>query len=499
MFAKLKLSSRIMVMGASIIVLFSFVIAGIYPVLQKHLYEEKYIKTKHLVESVEGIVDFYAAQVDTGALSLDEGQNQAKAVIKQLRYGEGDYFWINDPSPRMIMHPIKPELDGKDISGITDPNGKKIFVEMAGICKTGGEGFVDYYWSKPGEAQAIKKISYVKLHPEWNWIVGSGIYVDDVKKEVNEIFLVILAIVLAIALLSLTVAYFLARSIAKPIDTLARTQLAGAEQVSAAAGEVSSSSQALAQGTSEQAASVEETSASLEEISAMTKQDADNAFQADSLMKETTTVIQESDASMKKLTASMGEISAASAETQKIIKTIDEIAFQTNLLALNAAVEAARAGEAGAGFAVVADEVRNLAMRAAEAARNTSNLIESTVQKINSGSSLMDETTESFNAVSQSTGKIAILISEIARSSAEQTKAINQVNLAISQIDSVTQSNAAVAEEAASASEELNAQAEMMKSSVQDLLRLVSGNTEEEEQAFPAHDASRKTRLLPYK
>ena len=490
MFAKLRLSSRIIMMGISIIVLFSFVIAGIYPVLQKHLYEEKYLKTKHLVEAAEGIIDVHAAQVEKGALTLDEGKNQAKAIIKQLRYGEGDYFWINDTSPRMVMHPLKAELDGTDLSGITDPKGKKLFVEMAEICKTRGEGFVEYYWNKPEEAQPVRKISYVKLHPEWNWIVGSGIYVDDVRQEVNEIFFVILAIVLVIAILSLAVAYFLAKSIAHPIDAIARTQLSGAEQVSAAAGEVSSASQSLAQGTSEQAASVEETSASLEEISAMTKQDADNASQADSLMKQTTTVIQESDASMKKLTASMEEISAASAETQKIIKTIDGIAFQTNLLALNAAVEAARAGEAGAGFAVVADEVRNLAMRTAEAARNTSELIEGTVQRIRDGSSLMDETSGSFNAVSQSTGKIATLISEIARSSGEQSRAITQVNSAISQIDSITQRNAAVAEEAAAASEELSAQAEMMKASVHKLLLLVSGETGEEAQVFSEHDES---------
>lgn len=499
MFAKLKLSTRIIMMGISIIVLFSFVIAGIYPVLQKHLYEEKYLKTKHLVESAESIIDFHAAQVKKGVFALAEGQNQAKAIIKQLRYGEGDYFWINDLSPRMVMHPLKPELDGTDLSGVTDPKGKKLFVEMAEICKTRGEGFVEYYWSKPGETQPVRKISYVKLHPEWNWMVGSGIYVDDVTKEVNEIFLVILAIVLAIAILSLSVAYFLAKSIARPIDTLARAQLSGAEQVAAAAGQVSSSSQTLAHGTSEQAASVEETSASLEEISAMTKQDADNAVQADSLMKTTTTVIQKSEASMKKLVASMEEISAASAETQKIVKTIDAIAFQTNLLALNAAVEAARAGEAGAGFAVVADEVRNLAMRAAEAARNTSSLIEGTVQKIRAGSILMDETSESFNAVSQSTNKIALLISEITRLSGEQARAINQVNLAISRIDSVTQSNAAVAQEVAAASEELNAQAEMMNASVYELLLLVSGDTGEEAPGLAMPDESRKTHALPYK
>jgi methyl-accepting chemotaxis protein len=178
---------------------------------------------------------------------------------------------------------------------------------------------------------------------------------------------------------------------------------------------------------------------------------------------------------MKKLTVSMQEISAASAQTQKIVKTIDEIAFQTNLLALNAAVEAARAGEAGAGFAVVADEVRNLAMRAAEAAKNTSNLIEGTVQKVNTGSALVKETSESFNAAAESTTRIGTIISEIAGSASQQAGAVTQVTKAIHEIDTVTQSNAAAAEESASASEELNAQAEMMKGSVGNLLEMVGG------------------------
>ena len=237
----------------------------------------------------------------------------------------------------------------------------------------------------------------------------------------------------------------------------------------------SSSSQTLAEGASQQAAAVEETSASLEEVGAMIKQDADNARQADELMKEANTVILSADESMKKLTVSMEEISAASAQTQKIVKTIDEIAFQTNLLALNAAVEAARAGEAGAGFAVVADEVRNLAMRAAEAAKNTSNLIEGTVQKITAGNALVSETSESFYVAAQSTTRIGTIISEIAGAASQQANAVVQVTKAIHEIDTVTQANAAAAEESASASEELSAQAEMMKGSVGQLLEMVGG------------------------
>jgi methyl-accepting chemotaxis protein len=182
---------------------------------------------------------------------------------------------------------------------------------------------------------------------------------------------------------------------------------------------------------------------------------------------------------MGELTHSMEEISKASEETFKIIKTIDEVAFQTNLLALNAAVEAARAGEAGAGFAVVADEVRNLAMRAAEAAKNTSDLIESTVKKIKDGGDLVATTNDAFGLVAQSAAKVGELVAEIAAASNEQAQGIGQVNTAVAEMDKVVQQNAANAEESASASEEMNAQAEQMKTIVAQLVALVGGNSKD--------------------
>jgi methyl-accepting chemotaxis protein len=236
---------------------------------------------------------------------------------------------------------------------------------------------------------------------------------------------------------------------------------------------VSSAAQSLAEGSSEQAASLEETSSSLEEMSSMTKQNADNAKQANSLMGEAKQVVGTANESMGKLTESMGEITKASEETSKIVKTIDEIAFQTNLLALNAAVEAARAGEAGAGFAVVADEVRNLAMRAADAAKNTATLIEGTVKKVKDGSELVGRTNEAFKQVAGSSAKAADLVAEISAASSEQAQGIGQINTAVTELDKVTQQNAANAEESASASEEMSAQAETMKGMVDELVAIV--------------------------
>jgi len=249
----------------------------------------------------------------------------------------------------------------------------------------------------------------------------------------------------------------------------------GSLQIAQASGQIAESSQVLAEGASEQAASLEESSSALEEVTSMAKQNAENAGQANVLMQETGKVVQEANNSMADLTKAMANVNAASEDTFKIIKTIDEIAFQTNLLALNAAVEAARAGEAGAGFAVVADEVRNLAMRAAEAAKNTSTLIEGTVKQVQESTTLLTATNTAFASVSDKSNKVSHLINEIASASQEQSHGVDQINNAVTQMDSVTQQNAASAEESASASEELNAQSEMLKNAVQDLAAMVGG------------------------
>jgi methyl-accepting chemotaxis protein len=290
---------------------------------------------------------------------------------------------------------------------------------------------------------------------------------------------------LASVFAGILLAFFIGRGITKPIHRVISGLNTGSEQVAAASGQVSAASQSLAEGSSEQAASLEETSASLEEMSSMTKTNAENSGQADLLMKDANQVISGANQSMTDLTHSMTEISEASEQTSKIIKTIDEIAFQTNLLALNAAVEAARAGEAGAGFAVVADEVRNLALRAAEAARNTAELIEGTVKRVNDGTTLVEKTNAEFSKVAESALKVGELVSEISAASNEQAQGIEEVNKAVGEMDRVTQQNAANAEESASASEEMNAQAEELKGYVNDLITLVGGKAD---QAYITHD-----------
>jgi methyl-accepting chemotaxis protein len=213
--------------------------------------------------------------------------------------------------------------------------------------------------------------------------------------------------------------------------------------------EIATASNTLSSSATEQAASLEETSASLEEMSSMTQRNSQDAQKADELMRTAKEVANRADQSMSLLTGSMANISRASEETSKIIKTIDEIAFQTNLLALNAAVEAARAGSAGAGFAVVANEVRSLAMRAAEAARNTSDLISGTTRHVAEGATLVAQTAKSFSEVEHTMGKSAELVASIAAASKEQAQGIEQISKAVAEMDKATQNFAATAEELA--------------------------------------------------
>jgi methyl-accepting chemotaxis protein len=289
-----------------------------------------------------------------------------------------------------------------------------------------------------------------------------------------RLFMIVLS---AVAVLGgVLLAIFLTRSITRPINRVVEGLTDGASQVASASAQVASSAQGLAEGSSEQAAGIEETSSSMEEMSSMTRQNAENASHANRLMGETSRVIEEASQSMEELNGSMKDISDASEETAKIIKTIDEIAFQTNLLALNAAVEAARAGEAGAGFAVVADEVRSLAMRAAEAAKTTADLIEGTVKRIKNGSDLVSRTNEAFARVASGARKVEDLVGEISAASQEQAQGILQINGAVSEMDKVVQQNASGAEEAAAAAEEMNAQAEQMKGFVLELVAVVNGS-----------------------
>ncbi|UQZ88611.1 hypothetical protein C4J81_05075 [Deltaproteobacteria bacterium Smac51] len=276
-------------------------------------------------------------------------------------------------------------------------------------------------------------------------------------------------------IVSFVLSFFIVRSITLPINRLIGLLNDEAVGVEEAATEMTGTSNSLAEGAGENAASLEETSAALDELSSMTERNAENSTEANSLMQMATGAVQRANDSMAGVIKAMEEISISGGEIGKIIKTIDEIAFQTNLLALNAAVEAARAGEAGAGFAVVADEVRNLAIRSADAAKSTADLIAATISNINSGESMVRTTADNFQEVEGHAVKVSELLGSVAVASQEQSQGIDQITRAMHEMDKVTQTTAASASESADASSKLSSQAANLLEAVNDLSRLVYG------------------------
>jgi methyl-accepting chemotaxis protein len=397
---------------------------------------------------------------------------------------ESGYFFSYNLEGTRLNVPTNKSGNGKNFHDLQDVKGNYLIRDLITAAQNGG-GFVTYYFEKPGKG-IQPKLSYAKLVPGTDIWIGTGVYIDNVEEETAALqqtvmtaknryktaalvlFLLITATVLVVTLLSI-------RSIIPPIQKIIENLSGGAEQLNSSSSQVASASQQLAESSMEQAASIEETSSSLEEMSAMTRQNAQNSDQANLQADEAKKLAGTGMNSMSRMQEAIVNIQQTSAETAKIIKVIDEIAFQTNLLALNAAVEAARAGEAGKGFAVVAEEVRNLAMRSAEAAKNTEQLIAGAVESSRQGATLSEEVASVLSEIESTTTKTSDLVAEITAAVQEQAQGIDQINHAITQIDTSVQSNAANSEESASASTELAQQASQINESTHHLHQVVFG------------------------
>lgn len=474
--SKLSIKQKIITLAVAVAVLvMSTSLFLTVRTMRSNLLKANEDKVSQITELVSNILDSYNQEVEMKKLSLADAQKEAMAKVAAIKYDGSNYIWINNYDGLMLVHP---KLHGKNEIDLTDKSGKKFIAEGLSVAKEKGSAIVKYTWTKPGqdESKTFPKISFFRNYPQWKWVIATGVYVDDVDTVVRGAFLQILFFNIIVMLIVITVVSLtIIKEIVSSMDSITTDLGSSSSEVSAASSQLEAASQRLAEGTTEQAASIQETSSTLEETSSMVQQNRDNTQQAASLAKKSKEYANKSNAEMLKMTAAMDDLKKSSSEISKIIKVIDEIAFQTNILSLNAAVEAARAGDAGKGFAVVAEEVRSLAHRSAQAAKDTTVIIESNISMSENGARIAREVQESITEIDIQSKKVSELLDEISVATDEQAQGVNQINKAISQMEIVLSSNAQTAEESAAASKDLYGQTITMNEIIERLNVLVKG------------------------
>ena len=432
-------------------------------------------KVSEMTELVYNLIDAYKQEADSGVLTVAQAQKMALAKVKSMKYDGKNYVWINDYKGTLIAHPT---LTGKNLMETKDKNGVRFVGDGTEKAREKGFAVIHYSFKKQGQdpEKVFPKISYFRDYPAWDWVIATGVYVDDIDAVVLKTTLQILLFnIIVLVLIVIGVILTIVKEIVTSMDRITRDLDESSGEVSTASSELEAASEKLAEGTTEQAASIQETSSTIEETSSMVQQNHENTQQAAALAKQSKEYAGKSNKEMQKMMSAMDELKKSSSEISKIIKVIDEIAFQTNILSLNAAVEAARAGDAGKGFAVVAEEVRSLAKRSAQAAKDTTVIIESNISLSENGASIAKAVYESISEIDLQSKKVSELLDEISVATEEQSQGINQINKAISQMEIVLASNAQTAEESSSASKSLYDQTINMNGIINRLTALVNG------------------------
>ncbi len=499
MMTKLNIEKRIWLL-CSILVSF-FIVLFIYDTFEyKHnLKQGKTNNLSSVIDLAESIVNAEYERFRSGEITEQQAQENSKSLISKLRYQGKEYFWVHDTSNNMVMHPIKPALMNTNVAGVKDPNGKALFVEMTNLVRSKGQGLVDYYWPKPGSEDPVPKLSFVKKAKHWNWIIGSGVYIDDIESEFSTSVIAKLIILSGILAFSLFIVLRIVASIVRPIkkttaamnniasgdgDLTQRLKSKGNDELAALSkafnrftenvqsvvrqmGEngnqvvaqtehleqvCEQSSKAMQQNRHE----TEQVATAVYQMSATINEVAQNASEASSSVNvvknkavNAQRVVEQSIDSINSLASSVNQASETiqnlAAETENIGSILDVIrgiAEQTNLLALNAAIEAARAGEQGRGFAVVADEVRSLAKRTQDATEEIQSMIEqlqsgahSAVSVINSGNEIAQTSVEKSASVGEALSEISNDITSVSDMSMQIASATEEQSATVDLIN----------------------------------------------------------------
>ena len=483
------------------IVIFGLIVLSISSLSNqyKSLKNEQYLKTKNVVETAYSIITHYAALEQSQTLTRAQAQSQAMASIRSLRYDDTNYFWINNYQPAMVMHPIKPALEGKDLTNNKDPDGTPLFVEMVDVVKKSGEGYVPYKWPKPGSDKPVDKIAYVKGFNQWQWIIGSGVYLDTIDNTFSLQRTIIVINVMIMIVVVVLFSYFIGRSILTPTrlaaemmkdisqgeGDLTRTlnengndeisQLSrsfnlfvskireslvlvakSANDVNEHAHTVDDSSKTsqsfieLQNDSSTQVAAameqmthqIHDVSRNAEAAEQAANDAASNASTGKNVVSKTITAIETLSSNIETVSKVTADLAQESNNIGSVLDVIRSIAEQTNLLALNAAIEAARAGEHGRGFAVVADEVRTLASRTGKSTDEIQAMIaklqegaKAAVEAVKSSQEISISTVEQASSANESLDEIDRLVSVITDMNGQIARATEQQTTAADEVN----------------------------------------------------------------
>jgi methyl-accepting chemotaxis protein len=472
--------------------------------------DERKTNLRNASEIALSVVKTLGDQAAAGSIPIAEAQKRAMDSVRKMRYGDNGYFVIINSQPTMLMDPPRPALEGKNVIDNKDPNGVPYFRDIVAVIKSDGQGFTTYSFPKPGSTEASPKVVYALSYQPWDWILTTGLYVDDLDAAFRLTLYRSLGSLVILAGALSAVVFLLNRGILRALggepsyaaeiasqiasnDLTAIVKTApndrssllfsmkcmqeqlthtigaikiSADSIATATHQIAAGNQDLSQRTEEQAASLEETASSMEQLTSTVTQNADNASQANQLAAQAAQVAQQGGTVVSRVVETMDGINASSDKIAEIVGIIEGIAFQTNILALNAAVEAARAGEQGRGFAVVASEVRSLAQRSSVASKEIKGLIQESVERVQAGAGHVREAGAKMSEITLEIRRVTDIMAEIAAATQEQSKGIGQVNQAVTQMDEVTQQNAALVEQAAAAASSLESQAADLRKSV---------------------------------